>query len=155
MQQLSPQQEARMQAAFGVVADAMGGGQKAADLVFYVGAGIANAVALCHGLAVKAGWWSDLKTGEPKDRNDGEMIALMHSELSEALEGIRKDKADDHLPHFKSVEVELADVLIRIFDYAGARGLNLDDAVVAKLAYNQQRADHKPEARAAEGGKKF
>lgn len=109
----------------------------------------------CHGLAKRAGWWDDPATGEPKDRNDGEMIALMHSELSEALEGIRKNSNDDHLPHRKSVEVELADTLIRIFDYAGARNLDLAGAVIEKLAFNQRRADHKPAARLEADGKKF
>lgn len=110
---------------------------------------------VCHGLAKECGWWSNPKTGEPVDRNDGELIALMHSELSEALEGLRKDLNDDHLPQFKSVEVELADTIIRICDYAGARGLRLGEAIACKLAYNARRADHKPEARAAAGGKKF
>lgn len=118
-------------------------------------AGITMAVTICHGLAKRAGWWNDPATGHPKDRNDGEMIALMHSELSEALEGIRKNSNDDHLPHRKSVEVELADTLIRIFDYAGARNLDLAGAVIEKLAFNQRRADHKPAARLEADGKKF
>lgn len=120
-----------------------------------VGCGIMSAQILCHGLAKRAGWWNDPATGEPKDRNDGELIALMHSELSEALEGLRKDRNDDHLPHRKSVEVELADTLIRIFDYAGARNLDLAGAVIEKLAFNQRRADHKPAARLEADGKKF
>lgn len=125
------------------------------ELLANVGCGIIMATVLCHGLAKQAGWWNDLVTGEPKDRNDGEMIALMHSELSEALEGLRKDRNDDHLPHRKQVEVELADTLVRIFDYAGARGLDLAGALIEKLAYNAQRADHKPENRAKADGKKF
>ena len=120
-----------------------------------MGNGIVYAIAICHGMAKQAGWWNDLQTGEPKDRNDGEIIALMHSELSEALEGLRKDRNDDHLPHRKSVEVELADTLVRIFDYAGARGLDLAGALIEKLAYNAKRADHKPENRAKADGKKF
>lgn len=123
--------------------------------VYDAASGITTAVSLCHGLAKRAGWWNDLATGEPKDRNDGELIALMHSELSEALEGLRKDRNDDHLPHRKSVEVELADTLIRIFDYAGARNLDLAGAVIEKLAFNQRRADHKPAARLEADGKKF
>lgn len=124
----------------------------------FVGELIHGAMAMtiaCHGFAKRAGWWNDPATGEPKDRNDGELIALMHSELSEALEGIRKNSNDDHLPHRKSVEVELADTLIRIFDYAGARNLDLAGAVIEKLAFNQRRADHKPAARLEADGKKF
>jgi NTP pyrophosphatase (non-canonical NTP hydrolase) len=83
------------------------------------------------------------------------LIALIHSELSEALEGVRKNKQDDHLPHRKSEEVELADALIRIFDYCGGFGLDLQGAFEEKTAYNAKRADHKLENRAAEGGKQF
>jgi NTP pyrophosphatase (non-canonical NTP hydrolase) len=82
-------------------------------------------------------------------------IGLIHSEISEALEGLRKNLPDDHLPHRKSVEVELADALIRIFDLAGALGLDLSSALVEKHGYNCVRQDHKPEARAEMHGKKF
>lgn len=108
---------------------------------------------LCHHLAVKSGWWDNV---DVNDKNVlGTKLALIHSEISEALEGIRKGKQDDHLPHRKAEEVELADAVIRIFDYAGARGLDVTSAMLEKLAYNQQRADHKPENRAKEGGKSF
>lgn len=110
-----------------------------------------------HGLAVNAGWWHDLKTGELKsvESEFGTKIALIHSEISEALEGQRKNLMDDYLPHRKAVEVELADAVIRIGDLAGRMGLDLGGAIAEKLAYNAQRADHKPENRAAEGGKQF
>lgn len=115
--------------------------------------GLEQAVKLCHGLAFMSGWW---KPGDAQDLNAvGTKLALIHSEVSEALEGVRKDKQDDHLPHRKSEEVELADAVIRIFDLAGARDLDLAGAIIEKLAYNQQRADHKPENRAAAGGKAF
>lgn len=107
-----------------------------------------------HTTMKQAGWYNNAD-GSPKERNVGELIALIHSELSEMLEGVRKNKMDEHLPHRTSEEVEAADVLIRLFDYAGYRGLDLDGAVRDKMAYNKQRADHKPENRFAAGGKAF
>jgi NTP pyrophosphatase (non-canonical NTP hydrolase) len=104
---------------------------------------------------VAGGWYSDPATGQRIARNVGELIALIHSEVSEALEGQRKNKQDDHLPHRKAIEVELADAIIRICDTAGYLGLDLGGAYVEKLAYNAQRADHKLENRAAPGGKAF
>lgn len=100
-------------------------------------------------------WWHDPANGKRLERNKGEMLCLMHSELSEAMEGERKGLMDDHLPHRRMAEVELADVLIRIFDYAGAYGYDLDGAVAEKRGYNKKRADHKAESRLAAGGKKW
>lgn len=123
----------------------------------------------CANAATQSGWYDEFenimgfleKEMGPaqaaffKKSFDGQRIALMHSELSEALEGIRKDKADDHLPHLSSAAVELADTLIRVFDFCGKNGIPLEEAIQQKLAYNAQRADHKRENRAAAGGKKF
>jgi NTP pyrophosphatase (non-canonical NTP hydrolase) len=100
-------------------------------------------------------WWHDPHTGQPIQRNHGELIALIHSELSEALEADRKDLMDDKLPHRKGLEVELADAMIRIFDMAGGLQLDIGGALQEKLEYNKQRADHKAENRIKEGGKKY
>ena len=105
-------------------------------------------VNICHGAAKAAHWWD-------KERNVGELLCLIHSEVSEAMEGYRKDKFDDHLPKRKSIEVELADALVRIFDLAGGLNLSLGESFAEKLCYNQSREDHKPKHRSAPGGKRF
>lgn len=107
----------------------------------------------CHGASVRAGW------DDGVDYTNKYVVAaklcLVHSEISEALEASRKDLMDDKLPHRNGVEVELADALIRIFHLGGALGFDLGAAVQEKMAYNAVRADHKPENRAKEGGKKI
>lgn len=80
---------------------------------------------------------------------------LVVTELAEAMEGDRKNLPDDHLPQYEMRAVELADALIRICDMAGAFGVPLGEVVAAKLRYNADRADHKPGARLAEGGKAY
>jgi NTP pyrophosphatase (non-canonical NTP hydrolase) len=100
-------------------------------------------------------WYYDINTGERLKMNDGERFMLMVTELAEAFEGKRKNLMDSHLPHRKAVDVELADLLIRLFDYAGENCEDLGGALVEKLEYNRTRADHTLEARRGTNGKKF
>ena len=104
----------------------------------------------CHGIAKESGWWESTT-----ERDIPRLLMLCVSELAEAMEGHRKDLMDDHLPERKALEVELADTVIRIFDMAGGLGLDLGGAITEKLIYNTNRADHRPEARASVGGKRY
>jgi NTP pyrophosphatase (non-canonical NTP hydrolase) len=117
----------------------------------------------CHEPAKRAGWWTDLATGndltsgvgEKPKVNVPEKLCLIHSEVSEAMEGHRKGLQDDKLPHRSMLEVELADVVIRCFDLAGGLSLDLPGAIAEKLEFNAKRKDHTLEARMAPGGKAF
>ena len=101
-------------------------------------------------------WWTDLETGEyPINRNVGELLALVHSEISEALEGHRKNLMDDKLPNRKMFEVELADAIIRILDIGAGMRLDIGGALAEKCVYNSVREDHKIENRKLENGKKY
>ena len=94
------------------------------------------------------GWWDN-------QREIGTLLCLVHSEISEAMEGDRKSLMDDHLPHSYMLEVELADAVIRILDIAEWKGFNLQDAIIEKIEYNKNRQDHKKENRNKENGKKY
>jgi NTP pyrophosphatase (non-canonical NTP hydrolase) len=102
-------------------------------------------------------WWINIETNDPIELTKDIIlakIALVHSELSEAVEGVRKDLPDDKLPHRQMVEVELADAVIRIMDLAGALDLDLGGAIAEKIEYNKTRKDHSIEHRLSENGKK-
>lgn len=95
-----------------------------------------------HETARSKGWWDT-------DRNDGELLALMHSEISEALEALRHgNPPDDKIPGFSGATAELADVVIRIMDYAEARGFSVAGAIIEKVAFNKTRER-------MHGGKRF
>ena len=125
-----------------------------------------NLLYFCHKAAFDSGWWKSLSDGADLAQiaRSGsrfgkalvaEKLALIHSEVSEAMEGHRKGLPDDKLPHRPMIEVELADAVIRIADLAGALGLDLGGALAEKMAFNANRPDHKIENRMADGGKTY
>ena len=138
-----------------------------------------------HATNVKAGWWTDLQTGQSSlhTRNVPEMLMLIVSEISEALEAVRKNLMDDKLPHRPGLTVELADAVIRILDLAGSRmaieqqnhdlvcrneyiagrpDVPADDychpfgtVLIEKMDFNANREDHKIENRRGPNGKRI
>jgi len=78
-----------------------------------------------HETAKSKGWWDT-----PSET--GTLLALIHSEVSEALEADRKGDQE----HFAE---ELADVCIRIFDLCGAKGIDLEKEILDKMEYNKAR----------------
>ena len=86
-----------------------------------------------HDIAVEHGWWNN-------DRPESEALLKIVVEVAEAVQALEKgNPPDKHLPHFDSVTVELADVIIRAMDLAGAMFPDVPAAVVEKMAFNKGR----------------
>lgn len=95
-----------------------------------------------HDRAKRKGWYD----GESADRNVPEMLALIHSEISEALEAYREGsmlvyRHHGELGEFKpdGFPIELADAVIRIADLCGYLGIDLEKAIRIKSDFNETR----------------
>lgn len=87
-----------------------------------------------HKNAVEHGWWEE-------DRPFGEIIALCHSELSEALEAYRcgEDMVWDHDGKPDGIAVEMVDCVIRIFDALEHWGIDIEEVLKQKHEFNRSR----------------
>jgi NTP pyrophosphatase (non-canonical NTP hydrolase) len=107
---------------------------------------IANLQRQAHAMSVEKGWWDEIpcvlgmRIMTPSQML--ERFALIHSEISEATEEARRGRTKEYEIDGKpeGVPVELADAVIRIFDYAEAQGYDLEGAIIRKMAYNAGRA---------------
>ena len=102
-----------------------------------------------HENAVDHGWWEE-------ERSFPEIVALCHRELSEALEEYRSNKPMMYFVEVNGFEVtdmsewngekpegiaiELADCIIRILDYCGKEGIDIEEAIRIKHEYNRTRS---------------
>lgn len=98
--------------------------------------------ARCHHLALA--WWQDPKTGLPIERNPRELLMLAISEIAEAMEGERKNLMDDHLKARRMAEVEIADYVIRLADFAG--GMGIESIYIPSPLLPERIPDNKGEA---------
>jgi NTP pyrophosphatase (non-canonical NTP hydrolase) len=93
----------------------------------------------CHSIARSKGWYD----GDDGNRNVGEQLMLVVTEVAEAMEDLRDSRMTasvDETGKPVGFPVEIADVMIRIFDLAGYLEIDLDSAVEAKMKFNRQRS---------------
>lgn len=124
-------------------------GRLTSEGIAQVAFGINTFAHACHINAREHGWW------DSHGRNFGEMIALMHSELSEALEAYRDGDdiqkiyygpykgnspvSNEEVPKPLGIASEFADVIIRVLDTCAALGIPIGEALIQKHAYNHTR----------------
>ncbi len=80
---------------------------------------------LCHSIAKSKGFWD-------KERNVGEALMLVVTELAEAMEAHRKQDKENF-------DEELADTFIRLFDLCGGMGIDIESQILKKCEKNKQR----------------
>lgn len=95
-----------------------------------------------HNLAIEKGWYEGTIIGDPE--GVAVKLCLIHSEVSEAVESVRRNQiaADTWVPGGKPIGLpsELADIIIRTLDLCGALGIDIERAVETKHAYNCTRS---------------
>lgn len=84
----------------------------------------------CHKIAKEKGFWD-------KERNVGEMLMLVVTELGEALEAHRTNQFG--FEQKDTFEDEVADVFIRLFDFCGGLNIDVEKQIEWKLNYNKNR----------------
>jgi NTP pyrophosphatase (non-canonical NTP hydrolase) len=99
---------------------------------------IRSLIKRCHKQARDKGW-------HDRAREFPEVAALLHSEISEALEEYRKGRAPSEVYTSEGgkpegIAAELADVAIRLFDYCGEAQIDLESAIHSKLKFNETRS---------------
>jgi hypothetical protein len=106
-----------------------------------------------HETARRKGWWGEAAAagGAVEDRSPLEVAALIHSEISEFVEDMRRPPYDPDGFNFAAPAkdetmdkpigplIELADCIIRIADYCGRMEWDLEAALRLKMAYNRSR----------------
>ena len=95
------------------------------DLTTVKGKTLSDFCEYCHGIAREKGFWDE-------QRNVGEALMLIVTELAEAMEGHRKGDQDN----FRE---EMADVFIRLFDFCGGMGIDIEDEILRKCETNKKR----------------
>ena len=95
-----------------------------------------NYAAYIHRCMELKGFW-------PQNREFKELLLLLHTEISEAAEGLRHgNKPSEHIPEYSAMEEEMADLVIRVMDMGVGKYLSLAQAIVDKMRFNQTR-EHK------------
>ncbi|MDR2063852.1 MAG: hypothetical protein LBQ02_03665 [Candidatus Nomurabacteria bacterium] len=102
---------------------------------------IATVAKEAHQNAVEHGWWDeDMR----KIRSFGDFVTLMHCELSEAYEEYCKGHTPNEIYYQKNgkpegIPIELADCVIRIFDFCAANQIDIEKAILDKMEFNKTR----------------